>query len=320
MHEQNHSKSLFQQLSTMGQQLGDKNVSLNERRSKIKAAETRIANEIRNFDSLTKEVQNLQASEAHKITELKRLNAEIDRLNTEVVEKKNTILDLQQTISTGSSDMEAVRLQKELDDEHEKHKRTVDSLNSSIRHGEALLEKEKEQRTKDLEFRKPKVKEMEDAHRQEVNDLENSYGASESRKLGFALEGAKAVNAELMANGKETWKKLLKKKEAEIEEGKKQIRAAKKTEYSLGVKIRYFNRTSNKKLEPMEEEVVDDLFEQPREEIEAELMEQVARIAELEKDNQQLQNDYDAIKAKYEDVEMDKAMEGEQEDQMMEGS
>ena len=49
-------------------------------------------------------------------------------------------------------------------------------------------------------------------------------------------------------------------------------------------------------------------------------MEQVARIAEPEKQNGELQSLYDAIRVKYEDVEMDKAMEGESDDQPMAGS
>ena len=158
--EQNHLKRLFQQLSNSQQQLSDKYVSLNERQWKIKTAETHIANDIRKVDSLTKEVQYLRASEAHKNTELKRLNTGIDRQNAEVVVNKQSILDLQQTISTGSSDIEAVRLQKELDDKQAEHKRTVDSLNSSIRRGEALLEQDKARRKSDKEYREGKVEEM----------------------------------------------------------------------------------------------------------------------------------------------------------------
>ena len=40
------------------------------------------------------------------------------------------------------------------------------------------------------------------------------------------------------------------------------MRAAKKTEYSLNVHIRYLNRDSKKKIDPTEQEEVDDLFQQ----------------------------------------------------------
>jgi chromosome segregation ATPase len=306
--KENMIQSLNQQMLSMTADVDNKNKAILEKEQKVKAQQSLMADNLRLLDSLKKEVKTLRARAETGNADINRLDTEINRLKAVNLEKERTIMDQQAILSANTSGMDAVRLQNDLDNERSKHKHTIEPLSGDVQRAEAQLQQVKQQTNQVWEHAKSKMKEIEEMYQQQINDLGNSMEDSELQRLRDLLKDVQKENARHVANRRQAWKKLLNKKEAEIEALEKQIRAADSTEWDLKRELTYHKKTGKHPNSPTGEELQDNLFKGTP----AERQEQVKlysdRNQELVSQIEFLQEERDILKAKVTEWEVDQAM------------
>jgi chromosome segregation ATPase len=181
----------------------NKNKAILEKKQKVKAQQSLMADNLRLLDSLKKEVKTIQARAETGNVDINRLDTEINRLKAVNLEKERTTMDQQAILSADTSGMEAVRLQNELDNERSKHKHTIETLSGDVQRAETQLQQVKQQTNQVWEHARSKMKEMEEVYQQQINDLKNSMEDSELQRLRDLLKDVQKENARHVANGRQ---------------------------------------------------------------------------------------------------------------------